>query len=132
MEIVESIGAVGEVIGWVGLLVGIPLLVIGLLVRAAQGPHTRTAVAVIDDLDDRPMALWSAGGRTCTRPLTAAEARHLAERPDPFAYVSDRDPERMRVEARSASERACTTIALVMLGAALLGFAASFLPVLAG
>ena len=128
MEIVDGIGLVGEIIAWVGLIVGLPLLGIGLLTRSVQGPHTRTPIAILDDLDDRPMALWSAGGRTCSRSLTHSEARHLADLPEPFGYVSDRDPERMRVEARSPAERACLTIAIVMLGAAVVGFVASLLP----
>lgn len=129
MEIIDGIGLVGEIIAWVGLIVGLPLLGIGLLTRSVQGPHTRTPIALLDDLEDRPMALWSAGGRTCSRPLTSSEARHLAELPEPIGYVSDRDPERMRVEARSSVERACSTISFVMLGAAVLGFIASLLPV---
>lgn len=129
MEIIDSIGVVGEVIGWVGLIVGLPLLLIALLTRSVQGRHTRIRITVLEDLEDRPMALWSAGGRTCTRALTPSEARHLADTAEPFGYVSDRDPERLRLEARSPFERACMTISLVMLGAAVLGFAASFLPV---
>lgn len=132
MEIIDGIGVVGEIIAWVGLIVGLPLLGIGLLTRSVQGPHSRTRVAILDDLDDRPMAVWSAGGRTCTRSLTPSEARHLAELPEPVGYVSDRDPERMRVEARSPVERSCVTIAFVMLGAAVLGFIASLLPVFWG
>jgi len=132
VEIIDAIGVVGEIIAWVGLIVGLPLLGIGLLTRSVQGPHTRTPIAVLDDLEDRPMALWSAGGRTCSRSLTSSEARHVGELPEPFGYVSDRDPERMRVEARSSVERACMTISFVMLGAAVLGFIASLLPVFWG
>lgn len=132
VEIIDGVGVVGEIIAWVGLIVGLPLLGIGLLTRSVQGPHTRTPIAVLDDLEDRPMALWSAGGRTCSRSLTSSEARHLAELPDPVGYVSDRDPERMRVEARASVERASMTISFVMLGAAVLGFIASLLPVFWG
>ncbi len=132
VEIIDAVGLVGEIIAWVGLIVGLPLLGIGLLTRSVQGPFTRTSVAVLDDLEDRPMALWSAGGRTCSRSLTASEARHLAELPEPVGYVSERDPERMRVEARSPVERACLTISFVMLGAVVVGFVASFLPVFWG
>ena len=129
MEVVEGVGAIGEIIAWVGLIVGLPLLVIGMLTRTAQGPHTRTVVTVLEDLEDRPMALWSAGGRTCTRSLTPSEARHLAELAEPIGYVSDRDPERLRIDARSPIERACTTIAIVMLGASAVGFVVSLLPI---
>jgi hypothetical protein len=132
MEIVDGIGAVGEIIGWIGLLVGIPLLLVGVLTRTAQGRHTLTKINVLEDLEDQPVALWSTGDRTYTRPLTTSEARHVAELGEPVAYVSDRNPESMRLEARSPFERACTTIALVMLGAAVLGFVASFLPLFWG
>lgn len=132
MEIVDGIGAVGEIIGWVGLIAGVPLLVIGLLVRSLQGTHTRTRITVLEDLEDRPMALWSTGERTYTRPLTSSEIRHLSDLSEPYGYVSDRTPDHMRLEARSSFERACTTISIVMLGAALLGFAASFLPLFWG
>ena len=129
MEINDSIGVVGEVIGWVGLIVGLPLLLIALLTRSIQGGHTRIRITVLEDLEDRPMALWSAGDRTYTRALTPSETRHLADTAEPFGYVADRDPERLRLEARSPFERACMTISFVMLGAAVIGFAASFLPV---
>lgn len=129
MEIVDGIGAVGEVIGWVGLIAGIPLLLIGLLVRALAGSRVRVDITVLEDLEDRPVAVWSTEDRTCTRPLTPGEARHLSELPAPFGYVSVDDPEDMRVDARSSFERACTTISIVMLAAAALGFAASLIPI---
>lgn len=132
MEIVDGVGAVGEVIGWVGLIAGVPLLLIGLLVRALQGARTRVAITVLEDLEDRPVAVWSTDDRTCARPLSPGEVRHLSELPTPMGYVSVHDPEDMRLDARSPFERACTTIALVMLGAAALGFAASLLPVFWG
>lgn len=132
MEIVDGVGAVGEVIGWVGLIAGLPLLLIGLLIRGLAGSRTRVAITVLEDLEDRPVAVWSTEDRTCTRPLTPGEARHLAELPSPFGFVSTDDAENMRVEARSPFERACTTISIVMLSAAVIGFAVSLLPVFWG
>lgn len=132
MQLIDGVGLVGEIIAWVGFIVGLPLLGIALLTRSVQGPYTRTPLAILDDLEDRPMALWSFGGRTCTRSLTSSEARHLADLAQPVGYVSNRDPERMRVEARSAGERASLTISFVMLGAAVIGFVASLLPIFWG
>ncbi|KJQ52594.1 hypothetical protein [Microbacterium sp. SA39] len=132
MEIVDGVAAVGEVIGWVGLIVGIPLLLIGLLVRALESSRVRVEITVLEDLEDRPIAVWSTADRTCTRPLSPGEARHLAEMPEPVGYVSVNDAEDMRLEARSPFERACTTISIVMLSAAALGFATSLLPIFWG
>lgn len=130
MDVVDGIAMVGEIICWVGLILGVPLLLFSFLVKTVQGPTVRTRLTVLDDLEDRPVALWSAEGRTCSRRLSPAEAVDLAGAEVPVGYVSVREPDRMRLEARSALERACSTISLVMLCAAALGFAASILPLI--
>ncbi|WEK61321.1 MAG: hypothetical protein P0Y60_00760 [Candidatus Microbacterium colombiense] len=128
MHVVEVVGVVGEIIGWVGLIAGVPLALIAVLIRSAQGTHRPTPVTILEDFEDNAVALWTVGDRTHTRYLSPDEVRHLLALPTPSGFVSDRHPEQMRLDARAPSERACTTIAIVMLGAAVVGFAASVLP----
>ncbi|WP_243224650.1 hypothetical protein [Microbacterium sp. CIAB417] len=131
MSAVDVVGTIGDLLSWIGVLAGIPLLAIGLMIRLAEGAYAPASVTILDDIDDRSFALWSVQGRTCTRPLSVREHATYADRTTVPGFVSTRDPERMRFEKRSPPVRVCLVLAAVMLGAAILGFLASLLPLVA-
>ncbi|WP_300266564.1 hypothetical protein [Microbacterium sp.] len=70
MQPIDVLAAVGEVLSWIGLGIGLPLLVLGAMVALAEGRWESTDVAVIER-DDVRTARWFAGGDFHERPLTS-------------------------------------------------------------
>ena len=130
MNAVDIVGTIGELISWIGVIAGIPLVIIGLMIRVAEGPYSPVSVTIVEGIGDRQFALWSTAGRTCSRVLSAHEQTTRADGTSVIGYVSARDPERMRLDRRSPAVRICFVLASVMLGAALIGFIASLLPLM--
>lgn len=128
MSAIEIVGIIGELFSWIGVLSGMPLLVAGLISRAVDRGYVPTTVSFVDDLDDNRFAVWTTGGRTCTRALTAHEVAMSAESATVTGFASPHDPERMRFEQTAPATRVLVTLAAIMLGAAVLGFLASLLP----
>ncbi|MFB7252020.1 hypothetical protein [Microbacterium sp. NPDC056234] len=131
MNAVDIVGTIGELMSWIGLIAGVPLLILGLMIRVAEGAYAPTSVTIVEGVDDRRFAMWSAGGRTCSRVLSPHEHATRSDDTSVTGYVSTRDPERMRLDRRSAAVRICLVLAAVMLGAAVVGFLASLLPLVA-
>ena len=131
MTAVDIVGTIGELISWIGIIAGIPLAIIGLMIRVAEGSYAPVSVTIVDGIDDHQFALWSTGGRTCSRVLSPHEQIARSEETSVIGYVSTRDPERMRLDRRSPAVRICFVLAAVMLSAAVIGFAASLLPLVA-
>jgi hypothetical protein len=130
MNAVDIVGTIGELISWIGLIAGLPLVIIGLMIRVAEGPYAPVSVTIVDGIDDRQFALWSTDGRTCSRVLSPHEQTTRSDDASVTGYVSTRDPERMRLDRRSPAVRICFVLAGVMLGAAVIGFIASLLPLM--
>jgi hypothetical protein len=128
MSAIHIISMVGELFSWIGMLCGLPLLIIGLITRAFDRSFIATPIAIVDDLDDNRFAVWSAGGRTCTRALSAHELATITDDQTITGWVSRDDPERMRFERSSPATRVLLTLAIILLAAAALGFIASLLP----
>lgn len=59
MGILDNIGIIGEVLFWLGAILGLALLIVVLIFRAVDGPRRPTHVTIIEDLDQRLVALWS-------------------------------------------------------------------------
>lgn len=128
MTAVDIVGTIGELISWIGIIAGLPLLIIGLMIRVAEGSYAPVNVTIVEGIDDRRFALWSTGGRTCSRVLSPHEQTTRSDDTSVTGYVSMRDPERMRLDRTSPAVRICFVLAAVMLGAAVIGFVASLLP----
>lgn len=131
MNAVDIVGTIGELMSWIGLIAGVPLLLLGLMIRVAEGAYAPASVTLVAGVDDRRFAMWSAGGRTCARVLSPHEQTTRSEDTSVTGYVSTRDPERMRLERTSPAVRVCFVLTAVMLGAAVVGFVASLLPLIA-
>jgi len=114
-------------LSWVGAIAGLPLLVVALLLRGRDRGRRPVSVAVVDDLEDRRVAIWSAGGRTYSRPLAVHEELSVTD-DGLIGFCSPGRPDRMHVHQRSPAARACTALAITLLAAAALGFVASLLP----
>lgn len=128
MSIFDTIGIIGELLSWIGAIIGVPFAIAALIIRAVDGPRHTTNVTIVEGLDQRPIAMWSVQDRTYTRPLTARDEIRDRDSPSVTGFVSERDPERLELHKRSHAERLCRTLAVTMLSTAVVGFIASLQP----
>jgi len=123
MDLLDAFAVVGEVVSWIGLGVGIPLLVIAGMVALAEGRWERVDIAVIDRADGA-VVRWFAGGDFHERPLRARED------PDDgwhSGFVSVRDPSHARLNA-PVLRRFFATLGSVFTGLGVVGLILSFVP----
>lgn len=123
MTPIDALAVVGEVLSWVGLGVGIPLLVIAGMVALAEGRWERIDIAVIER-DGVPIARWFAAGDFHERPLTSRE--RIADDWHQ-GFVSSRDPRNARLHPPSA-RRMLFALGAVFTGIGVIGFVVSMIP----
>lgn len=128
MSTLDTIGIIGEMLAWVGAIIGVPVLAAGLTIRTVGGPRLPTNVTIVDDLDQQPIAIWSVKDRTYTRPVTAHDDLHVEDSTSVIGFVPERDPRRLDFHRRSHAERLCRTLAITMLSTSTVGFLVSLLP----
>lgn len=59
MNAVDAVGMIAEILSWVGLGVGLPLLTIVLLVKVHDGPWLPHEVVILEEEDGRARAAGS-------------------------------------------------------------------------
>lgn len=123
MQIIDTLAAVGEAMSWIGLGIGIPLLVIAGMVALAEGHWERVDIAVIER-DGVSIARWFVGGDFHERPLRASE---LIADDWHSGYVSVRNPENARIHP-PMGRRVLLTLGIIFTAAGVVGFVVSFLP----
>ena len=69
----DTLALVGEVLSWVGLGLGLPMLLIAVLIRTIEGPWLPAEIAIIER-DGALLARWFAGGDFHERPLSRQES----------------------------------------------------------
>lgn len=126
MTPLETLAMIGEIFSWIGLGIGLPLLLLALAVRAADGPWEAVEIAVVRD-DSGLSARWFAGEDFRERGLRHDEAG-LGEGWH-RGWVSSRRPWRARFSGPPATERICSVLGGMLTGVGILGFAVSWLPV---
>lgn len=67
MSILDTIGIIGELLSWIGTITGVPLAIAALIIRAVDGSRLSTSVTIVEDLNQRPIVLWSVQGRIYAR-----------------------------------------------------------------
>lgn len=130
MELLDSAGAIGELVSWLGLLLGLPFLVVSWALRLRDGDWLPVEVVVVP-VPGGAIARWFAGGDFHERHLGQDERDRLGEGDHQPAYVAERRPWRMEVEPHSPAARTMRIIGLVLVVLGLVGLAVSFLPMLA-
>lgn len=123
MQTLDILAVVGEAISWIGLGVGIPLLVIAGMVALVEGRWERVDIAVIDR-DGVSIGRWFARGDFHERTLGDSE---LTTDEWHSGYVSTRNPENARVHP-PMGRRLLLTLGIIFAIAGTIGFAVSFLP----
>ena len=100
MNVVDALGTIAEILSWIGLGVGLPLLAVALLVRAHDGKWQPHEVVIVGEEGGRARARWFAAGDFWERPLHAHESAHWHGRDEADAFISARRPSLMRFEPR--------------------------------
>lgn len=130
MPPVETLALVGEVLSWIGLGVGVPLLLIALLMRLAEGPWLPVDIAIIER-DGTTIARWFAGGDFHERPLRRGESS-TADDGFTTGVVSSHNPARARVGEPPHARRVLRTLGVVFTAVGVLGLIGSFVPLFLG
>uniref|UniRef100_UPI001F58E024 hypothetical protein n=2 Tax=Microbacterium TaxID=33882 RepID=UPI001F58E024 len=89
MSTLDTIGIIGEMLAWVGAIIGVPVLAAGLTIRTVGGARLPTNVTIVDDLDQQPIAIWSVKDRTYTRPVTAHDDLHVEDSTSVIGFVPE-------------------------------------------
>lgn len=127
MQPIDAAAGIGELMSWLCLLPGIPLLVAGWLLRASDGAWSPTRIAVMR-AGDRSLARWYAAGGFHERLLTRNERTQLDDADEQDAQVSDRRPSRMRLAGPGAPQRLLLIIGGVLTALGVVGLLVSLLP----
>lgn len=127
----DAFGLVGEMLSLIGLVCGLPLLLYGSLRRSLDGPHVAIEIVIVQD-QRGPRARWFADGDFHERTLLSWEREHLHGQEVRTAFISSRDPSRMRLAPRNTLTTMCLTLGTVLVAVGILGFVASIIPLLLG
>ena len=131
MDAIAVLGSVGDVFAWIGLGIGLPLLVIALIGRVADG-HWRGAEVTLIERPEGTLARWYTAGQFWERPLRGWEAAHWSGHESAPAYVNDHNPQRMRFDAHQPALRAVRGLGITLTAAGIVGLLLSFAPALLG
>lgn len=124
MQIIDTLAAVGEVLSWIGLGVGIPLFLIAGMVALIEGHWEQVDIAIIDR-DGVLFARWFAAGDFHERPLSAHEM--VGEDDWHQGFVASRNPDSAQLHPPMI-RRLMLTLGGVFVGVGVIGFVLSFLP----
>lgn len=128
MNAVDTLGMVGEILSWIGLGIGLPLLLIAMLVRSGDGRWLPVEVVIVTD-GDRLLARWFAGGAAHERTVSAQEYRGPEANKNPRpGFVSEKRPSKMRFEPRRPVIHEFYVIGLTLTIIGALSLLLSFLP----
>ncbi|PRI12623.1 hypothetical protein B4915_00735 [Leucobacter massiliensis] len=137
---IDALGAIGEVLSWLGFGIGLPALALGLLLRAGDGRWLPVEAVLVEDgavaAGRRVRVRWYAGDDFHERTLRPEELRLWRGRETVRAYASERRPERLRPERLRPEPRrplahALTLAGLTLTAVGVVAAALSFLPLLA-
>ncbi|WP_336502468.1 hypothetical protein [Microbacterium paraoxydans] len=126
MHPVDTLAVVGEVLSWIGLGIGVPLLIVAMLIHLVEGQWVPVEIAVIDR-GGHPTARWFAGGDFHERPLRRGEPTTTDDGwIDGFS--SSNDPTRVRIGEPPHLRRVLRTVGVVFAAVGAVGLIVSFLP----
>lgn len=131
MNAIEGVGGVAEVLAWIVLMIGLPLLALGMVLRLKERGLVPTEIVIVVRQRER-RARWFASGEIYERRLRAAERPRLAGQDVGLAYVSPTDPTTMRLQRRRPITSVClslgTTLAITGLCALVISLVPLFIP----
>ncbi|MCP1428979.1 hypothetical protein J3D45_001477 [Microbacterium foliorum] len=124
MHPIDTLALVAEVLSWIGLGLGLPLLIVAALIRVTEGPWMPIEIAVIDR-DGELLARWFAGDDFRERRLRRSEPSTVGWT---TGVVSANDPTRARIGEPPHFRRVVRTLGIVFTGVGALGLIVSLVP----
>ncbi|MWB98055.1 hypothetical protein [Agromyces seonyuensis] len=124
MSSVEIASLIGELLSWIGLPLGLLLLIIVFVVHAFDGGWEDTEIVLVETPEGR-IARWFAGNEFFERTLHHDEARRIGDATEFPAYTARNSPSTMRLERRRPAMHLLRTLALLFLGIGFLGLVVS-------
>lgn len=116
MNAVDAVSTIAEVLSWIGLGLGLPLLAVVLLVKVHDGSWLPHEVVIVDEATGRARARWFAAGDFWERPLRADESAHWRGQEEVDAFISARHPNLMRFEPRRPLLHAFQVLGITLAG----------------
>lgn len=132
MNTIDAVGTVAEILSWIGLGLGLPMLAVVLLVKLHDGPWQPHEVVIVHEEDGRARARWFAAGDFRERPLRADESAHWEGRDEAEAFLSARHPHLMRFEPRRPLLHAFQVLGITLAGVGAAAVALSIVLLFAG
>lgn len=129
VSFLEIMGIIGDLLSLLGLGLGIPLYLVGLLLYSTDKKMVATEVVPTND-GGVPQLRWYAAGDIYERPMRPEEADYFTDQDYCEGYVKPRRPGIMRLEPQRQSTRICRVMGTTLVVIGLVGFLASFLPLL--
>lgn len=129
VDAIDALGTIGEVLSWLGLGIGLPALLFGLLVKAGDGRWVPVEIVLVAE-GSRIRARWYAANGFWERLLTADETLLWRGRETAEAFISERHPRRMRPEPRRPVVHAVYVAGITLSIVGIVCLLLSFLPVL--
>ncbi len=123
MPLIDALAAVGEVLSWIGLGAGIPLLAVAGMIALAEGRWEQVDIAVIER-EGIAIARWFAGGDFHERPLNPREDSGPGWH---HGYASVRIPSHARMTP-PVLRRLFSTLGVVFTAVGVIGFILSMVP----
>lgn len=126
MQPLDAFALVGDVMSWIGLAIGLPLLVMAMCVRHPEEDWVAIEIAVIER-DGHVFARWFAGGDFHERRLRRHEPAS-AEEGWVDGVIRANDPSRLRIGEPLDPRRILWTVGIAFTSVGAVGLIVSFLP----
>jgi hypothetical protein len=125
----EGARVAAEMLTWVGVVLGPPLLLVGIVLRVRERALVSTQIVIVDQRHTR-WARWCASGRIHERPLRGSECVQLAGRDFCIGYVSPDEPWLMQLERCRPMTSVCRALGATFVLVGLCGFTLSLVSLL--
>lgn len=122
---------IGELLSWIGLSLGIPLLLLAFVLKLAVGAAIPIEIVLVDR-SGVAIARWFTSGGFHERPLRPWELDRVRGHDAYPAFTSSRNASRMRLDEHHPIVRTAFTLGLVLTIVGAIGFAASWTPTIVG
>lgn len=127
----DAASLVLELLSWIGLIIGIPLLIAGYVRRLAFSGWTETMAVIVarhpvpdapgDDAEDAHVFRWlGEDGHLYELPADTEETAHLVEGDDIMVFVNPRRPEQARTDPAHREGHLLRLLGYIFLGVGVL------------
>lgn len=125
MNGLEELAVAAELLVWVGFAIGLPLLVLGMILRSTDRRLVPTQIVVMGQRH-RPRARWFTTDDIYERRLRVPERARLSGRDHAVAYVDPNRPALMSLSRRRPVTTVCLALGTTLVVAGLCALVLTF------